>query len=285
MMEQLVVGIDGSPASFEAFEQGVELARRTEASIKCVYVVDSRKTEVPIVYTGSSFDISLERIYLPLDPNLKDYYARIGEDLRAFAKKCLDMCLERCEKLGVPASSVIREGFPTAELSEEGRSGDLLVVGQKGENAQYRRAIVGSTTEDLVRTAPLPILVVPERRREIKRVIAVYDGGRTSENALRFYVNAMKDLAEEFILFEVEEPEVADSAIEEVTLLKNHGITARLIRRSDVSNLTVIDLAAREQADLILTGAYGKHKIKAYILGTTTAHLLRKSTVPVLIVY
>ncbi len=285
MMEQLVVGVDGSPASFEAFEQALQLSRRTGASIKCVYVVDSRKTEVPIVYTGSSFDISLERIYLPLDPNLKDYYARIGEDLRAFAKRCLEICLDRCEKMGVSGSSVIREGFPTAELCAEGRSGDVLVVGQKGENAQYRRAIVGSTTEDLVRTAPLPILVVPARRQEIKRVLSVYDGGRTSENALRFYVNAMKDLAEDFVLFEVEEPEAPDSAIEEVTLLKNHGITARLIRRSDEPNLSVIDLAEREGTDLILTGAYGKHKIKAYILGTTTAHLLRKSTVPVLIVY
>ncbi len=285
MMEQLVVGIDGSPASFEAFEQALQLSRKSGSSLKCVYVVDSRKTEVPIVYTGSSFDTSLERIYLPLDPNLKDYYTRIAEDLRSFAKRCLDICLERSEKIGVAASSVIREGFPTAELCAEGRSGDILVVGQKGENAQYRRAIVGSTTEDLVRTAPLPILVVPMRRPQIKRVLAVYDGGRASENALRFYVNTLKDLSEDFILFDVEDSESPDGAIEEVTLLRNHGITARLIRRADEPNLTVVDLAAREEADLILTGAYGKHKFKSYLLGTNAAHLLRKSTVPVLIVY
>ena len=88
MIEQMVVGIDGSNPSFEAFEQALDLARRTHSAIKCVFVVDSRKTQVPIVYTGSSFDISLERIYLPLDPNLKQYYVKIADDLHAFAKNC-----------------------------------------------------------------------------------------------------------------------------------------------------------------------------------------------------
>ena len=284
-MEQVVVGIDGSPASFEGFEQALHLSRQTGSALRCVYVVDSRKTEVPIIYSGSSFDISLERVYLPLDPNLKSYYLRIAEDLRAFARRCLDVCEERGRRAGVVVTSVIREGFPTAELCAEGRSGDLLVVGQKGENAQYRRAIVGSTTEDLVRTAPLPILVVPVHRETVRCILAVYDGGRASESALRFYANALKGLAEELVLFEVEASDSPGAAEEELELLRTHGIGARLVRQAETVNMSVIDAAQRERADLILTGAYGKHKIKAYLLGVTAAHLLRRSTVPVLIVY
>ena len=56
---------------------------------------------------------------------------------------------------------VVRDGLPSAILTEEARSGDLLVIGQKGENAHFERAIVGSTTEDVVRSSPRPVLVTP----------------------------------------------------------------------------------------------------------------------------
>ncbi|HUX22122.1 MAG TPA: universal stress protein, partial [Spirochaetia bacterium] len=182
MIEQLAVGIDGSQQSFDAFDQALSLAGRLESALKCVFVVDSRKTQVPIVYTGGTYDISTERIYLPLDPNLRQHYSQIAEDLSRFGKNCLDACLRRAKKAGVKATSTLREGYPTAELSEECKSADVLVVGQQGENAHYTRSIVGSTTEDLVRSSPRPVLIAPGPVREIRRVLFVYDGSRTAEN-------------------------------------------------------------------------------------------------------
>ncbi len=284
MVEQIVVGIDGSNASFEAFEQALVVARALGSAIKCVFVVDSRKTQVPIIYTGSSFDASQERIYLPLDPSLKQYYLKIADDLHAFAKNCTENCIQRCEKAGLRASSAIREGYPTVEICDECRSADLLVIGQKGENAHFKRSIVGSTTEDLVRTSPRPIVIVPTRRPAIKRVLYAYDGGRSSENALRFFVSSMKELADEFVLFDMTEPGAGDDASREIDYLALHGIQARIVRRDEPQPLSIFDAARREDADLIVTGAHGKHKIKAYLLGANAAHLIRKSTVPVLVV-
>lgn len=285
MIEQLAVGIDGSQQSFDAYDQALSLAVRLGCSVKCVFVVDSRKTQVPIVYTGGTYDISTERIYLPLDPNLRQHYSRIAEDLTEFGKNCLAACATKAQKVGVEVTSTLRDGYPTAELCEECRSADVLVVGQQGENAHYTRSIVGSTTEDLVRSSPRPVLIVPGKKREIKRVLSVYDGSRAAENALRFYVNTMGNIAEDFLMFHSGDEGSTGDPEEEVSFLEHHSIPVRLLSSEASLSETVLEVGEREQVDLILAGAYGRRKILEFILGSTAAHLIRKSTVPVLIVH
>lgn len=285
VIEQLAVGIDGSQQSFDAFEQALELARRLGCGLKCVFVVDSRKTQVPIVYTGGTYDISTERIYLPLDPNLRQHYLRIAEDLTEFGKNCLAVCARKAREVDVQMTSSLREGYPTAELCEECKSADILVIGQQGENAHYARTIVGSTTEDLVRTSPRPVVIVPGKRREIRRVLFVYDGSRTAENALRFYVNTMGNIAEDFAMILVGDESNVGGFEEELLFLQHHDIPARVMSPIAQPSEGVPAVAEKENCDLIIAGAYGRHKILEFILGSIAAHLVRKSTIPVLIVH
>ena len=116
-------------------------------------------------------------------------------------------------------------------------------------------------------------------------MLYVFDGSRTAENALRFYVDTLKGLAEDFVLFVTSDEESGERADEEVDYLRLHGIPVRVARREQAPNTSALDVAARENSDLILIGAYGKHKIKDYLLGTTTSHLIRRSPIPVLVVY
>ncbi len=161
MIGQVVVGIDGSPNSLAAFQYGLDLARRVKAEVKVVFVVDSRKTDLPIIYTASHFDYGFERVYIPPEPGLKGFYDKVRNDIRAFGENCMAKCRKDAESVGVPLLAVLREGLPSGILGEEARSGDLLVLGQKGENAHIQRAIVGSTTEDVVRSSPRPVLICP----------------------------------------------------------------------------------------------------------------------------
>ncbi len=285
MIEELTVGIDGSPTSFEAFDQAVLLSRRLGCALKCVYVVDSRKTQVPYVYSGGGFDISTERIYLPLDPNVRDYYARIAKDLSEFGGNCLRLCTERAKESGLRITTIIREGYPTAELCEECKSADILVVGQNGENAHYKRSIVGSTTEDLVRTSPRPVQVVPKHRESLDKVLFVYDGSRTAENALRFYVNTLGNVAREFAMALLGEDHAAENPDEELRFLKQHGVPVQLLGNEPMSLSGILAAVENQFFDMILVGAFGKRKVLEVILGSTASHLIRRSTVPVLVVY
>jgi nucleotide-binding universal stress UspA family protein len=283
---QIVAGIDGSPHSLAAFQYALDLARRVTAQVKVVFVVDSRKTDLPIIYTASHFDYGFERVYVPPEPGLKGFYDRVRQDIRSFAEKCLSQCARDAELAKVPLVPVLRDGLPSGILTEEARSGDLLVIGQKGENAHIVRAIVGSTTEDVVRSTPRPVLVCPASFRSPSRVLFPYDGSPVAEGALQFCVNAFGSIWEEMVVLTVtEEMEESFPYDTELGYLGTHGIPYRLLMEAGKPIDTIPRVARREKSDLILIGAHGRHKLKDYLLGSTASHLIRRSELPVLVAF
>lgn len=286
MIGRIVAGIDGSPNSLAAFQYALDIAQRTRAEVKVVFVVDSRKTDLPIVYTASHFDYGFERVYIPPEPGLKGFYDKVKADLRTFGENCLEHCRGDAEEKKVPLSAVIKEGLPSALLTEEARSGDLLVIGQKGENARFDRAIVGATTEDVVRSSPRPVMVCPKDYRSPRRLLFPYDGGPSSENALQFCINAFAGIWDEIVVLTVaEEMEESFPFDAELSYLSTHGVPYRLLMEEGRPVDTIPRVAAREKADMILVGSHGKRKIRDYLLGSTASHLIRKSELPVLVVF
>jgi nucleotide-binding universal stress UspA family protein len=286
VITQIVVGIDGSLNSLTAFQYGLDLARRVKAEVKVVFVVDSRKTDLPIIYTASHFDYGFERVYIPPEPGLKGFYDKIRQDIRSFAENCLSLCKKDAEAARVAMVPVIREGLPSGVLSEEARSGDLLVLGQKGENAHIERAIVGSTTEDVVRSTPRPALICPTVFRSPARVLFPYDGSPVAEGALQFCVNAFGSIWDEMVVLTVTE-EMGESFPFDTELgyLSAHNIPCRLLMETGKPVDMIPRVAKRESSDMILIGAHGRHKIREYLLGSTASHLIRKSEVPVLVAF
>ena len=285
MIGQIVIGIDGSSNSLAAFQYAVDLARRVKAAIKIVFVIDSRKTDLPIIYAASHFDYGFERVYIPPDPGLKGFYEQVRKDIRAFAENCLDQCRAETESVGITSSMVLREGLPSGVLAEEARSGDFLVIGQKGEHAHIQRAIVGSTTEDVVRSCPRPVLVCPMPFRSPKRMLFPYDGSPGAEKALQFCVSGLGPIWDEMVVLTVMEAlEESFPFDSELGYLNTHGITYRLITEKGKPVDMIPRIAKREGADIILIGAHGRHKMRDYLLGPIASHLIRRSELPVLVV-
>jgi len=186
----------------------------------------------------------------------------------------------------VPFVPVTREGLPSGVLTEEARSGDLLVIGQKGENAHIERSIVGSTTEDVVRSTPRPVLVCPPSFRSPARVLFPYDGSPVAEGALQYFVNAFGNIWEEMVVLTVtEQMEESFPYVTELGYLRTHQIASRLLMEAGKPVDIIPKIAKREKADLILIGAHGKHKVRDYLLGSTASHLIRKSEIPVLVAF
>jgi len=267
-----------------AFQFALDLARRVKAEIKVVFVIDSRKTDLPIIYTASHFDYGFERVYIPPEPGLKSFYERVRLDIRVFADNCLALCKKDAETARVAFIPVVREGLPSGVLGEEARSGDLLVIGQKGENAHIERSIVGSTTEDVVRSAPRPVLVCPKVYRSPARVLFPYDGSSVAESALQYFVNAFGSIWEEMVVLTVtEQMEESFPYDTELGYLGTHQIPYRLLVETGKPVDIIPKIAKREAADMILIGAHGTHKVRDYLLGSTASHLIRKSEIPVLV--
>jgi nucleotide-binding universal stress UspA family protein len=138
----VVVGTDGSETSFRAVERAAALARDADALlvIACAYV-----PERPDPHTQ---DVLGDEAYQVTGSAPADDTVRSARDLAVAAGAAK---VETVAVQGKPADTLCRI---VAE-----RSADLLVVGNRGLNTLAGR-IIGSVPLDVVRHAPVDVLVV-----------------------------------------------------------------------------------------------------------------------------
>lgn len=131
--------VDFSEASRTALESAAELAARLRAELLVIHVSEER----PAPGAGA--------IFAP--PPASTSVEKHGPQLETWVREA--------ERLGATARSALIHGRPAeaiAQLASEERV-DLLVVASHGRGA-LRRLVLGSVTEELVRAAPCPVLVV-----------------------------------------------------------------------------------------------------------------------------
>ena len=81
----------------------------------------------------------------------------------------------------------IVDGRPTPTIIQAAAAwnADLILTGSSGRGA-LSRALLGSVSDEVVRSAPCPVLVAKRWVASLQRVLAATDGSRHAEAALRF---------------------------------------------------------------------------------------------------
>lgn len=286
MLKKIVVGIDGSKNADFAFQSALNISKKVKSELVCVFVVDSGKTTMPFMYSAGGMGLSYEQVVLPIDRGLTEAFEKIAADMLNFVEKRLDVYRKKAKEAGVSCSSIIREGDPAELLSEEARAGGLLVIGKHGENSGKKRVTVGSCCEELLHTSPRPILVCPEKPAAFSSMLFPYDSSRSAENAMQFLANTIKNLSEKVTMVLIDEQSCEENEIkEEVSYLQSHEIKATLINESGSPGKVLSGLIDKKEFDFILMGSRGRRKLIDAVIGSTTLHLVRKSDLPIMIVY
>ncbi|WNC91610.1 universal stress protein [Paraburkholderia sp. FT54] len=149
MYKRILVAIDGSETSEHAFDSALQIARANDAQLQPLYVVDN-----PLMtYDASGYDPTI----------LRDACIEEGQRLMADA-------LARMKHENVAGVPRIVDVAPIGEdISERIRisanefNADLLVLGTHGRRG-FKRLFLGSVAERVVRSASLPVLLVPSRQ-------------------------------------------------------------------------------------------------------------------------
>lgn len=145
MYKRILVPIDGSETSNKALVAALQLARDFGGRVRLVYVVDE------LSYLVGS-----------------DHYAGYSEDLikimRETGTKILDDAMAIAKASGVETDYILVESFgerlgnAVADAAKRWNA-DLVVVGTHGRRG-LGRVLMGSGAEQIVRLAPVPVLVV-----------------------------------------------------------------------------------------------------------------------------
>jgi nucleotide-binding universal stress UspA family protein len=142
---QILVPVDGSPVSDAALLEAIRFAHLTGARLRLVHVVD-------VLQYVNGFE--------PPASYANDILPR----MRAAGEKILAHGRQMALDQGVQADSVLITEAPgrlcdqIAEQATQAKA-DLIVVGSHGRRG-IGRALLGSDAEQIVRYAPVPVLVV-----------------------------------------------------------------------------------------------------------------------------
>ena len=147
---QILVPVDGSPTSEKALDEAIRLAQLNGARLRLVHVVDE------LNYVNG------------FEPAM-NYLNDIIPLMRVAGEKLLAYDCQKAQDKGVEADSVLIDEGPGRifeHVAEQARraGADLIVVGSHGRRG-IGRILLGSDAEQIVRHAPVPVLVVraPEK--------------------------------------------------------------------------------------------------------------------------
>lgn len=278
MIRNILLCSDGSPYSVVATEYALGLGKRLGATVTALHVTDIRLLEWPFL-ADLSGSIGAQP-YQALLPKLQEIH-------KEKAKVILESIEEMARQRHVRCSTVHQTGRLTDIVLEEEKKADLVVIGQRGEHAEHTAELMGSSVERIVRRTIKPCLVTPEKFSEIAQIVVAYDGSKFAHKALEEAVQLAKALQVPLAIITVDvdgAPEWKSRLDEAVSFASSHDLApnAELLEGNDEDE--ILKFAETRKMDLIVIGAYGHTRIREFILGSTTSHVIRKSHVPVLLV-
>lgn len=141
MYGEILLATDGSAHAEEAAHHAIGLAQLANARVHAVYVIETR----------TAYDNAI------VDPET------VRNNLRTDGENALEYVVTKAEDSNVDVDTAILEGIPAEEiLSYTAENNiDVIVVGARGRSA-FKRALLGSTTEQLLAEATVPLFVIGE---------------------------------------------------------------------------------------------------------------------------
>lgn len=174
-------------------------------------------------------------------------------------------------------------------LMEHGCAADLIVVSQIAENpgAEIEQGLV----EHVVMESGRPVLIIPQKGSlaEIKSVVvgfnetreatrALFDGLPLLRSAGDVRVVWVDPYKERSVAGEVPGAEAAEALARHGIRATAEGLAAGGVNAGEALLQHVNDLGA----ELLVMGAYAHSRMREYIFGGATAHVLAHANVPVL---
>jgi nucleotide-binding universal stress UspA family protein len=138
MYDTILVPTDGSAAVVEPVERAVDLAESYDATVHALYVVDSS--------AYGTLDMSTSVVV---------------DSLEEEGETAVGYVADEAEAAGVPVETAVVHGTPHRTIMDyvDEHDVDLVVMGTHGRRG-VDRFLLGSVTEKVVRTAPVPVMTV-----------------------------------------------------------------------------------------------------------------------------
>jgi nucleotide-binding universal stress UspA family protein len=232
-------------------------------------------------------------------------HAELLEQLRRFTacvpqNVTLDLRVDTCE--------TVHQGI---QVFASCAGADLLVIGSHGRSG-FKRILLGSVAERVIRQAPCPTMIVPSRAHDIvaegpvrfRTILCPVDFSENSLLAAEYAMTLAEETDAQLRLLHVvsmppglEELELSLAHVRaqvEVDRLRRledlipaealSYCTVQSAVRTGAVHREILAAADEQPSDLIVLGAHGRGAVDAAVFGSNAARVARGASCPVLVV-
>ena len=202
------------------------------------------------------------------------------------ARLVLDLARERLIEGGIKTVEThLRNGDFVDTVTEFQNNSDIIIIGKRGEAADFAKMHLGSNLERLIRSTNKPVLVAARAFKPIKRILVAFDGGRSSYGAIEYIASnkLYADLECHIVVAGKDGSRGHKQSTHAENLLKKAGIRYSIFFERGEPEKVISDHVEKHTVDLLVMGAYGHSRIRNLMIGSTTTQMIRSCLVPVLL--
>jgi nucleotide-binding universal stress UspA family protein len=280
MFKRILAPIDGSPDASVAFDHAIEFAQEEAGTIHALFVADSKLIEAP-------YRVATMPQTMSIDPHADRTQAAvaIGKHRAEYGQATLAEAQERCDAMGVQCETEYVEGIVANVILNRTVGADLVVMGRRGEGAEWAGPQLGSVLETIVRHAQAPVLTAQAEMRPIKRILVAFDGSERAVDVLKVAAEMTNRKARTIVVLTVDDGNSGRHdawKMGKALLAEQSQKTTHLFIPGHATR-EILRLATEEECDLIALGSYGHSHFVETVFGSTVDEVLHGAVSPVLI--
>ena len=282
-MTKLLALIDGSIYSQSICDYSAWISLRASASVELLHVLGRRDvSSAPADFSGN-LDVDARDILLAELAALDEQKAKLSQKR---GRAILVEAKARLLAAGVASvSSKLRHGDLIGTVNELEADCDLVVVGKRGEAADFAKLHLGSNLERIVRASRKPIFVASRSFQAVNRFLIAFDGGPSSLKAVDHIAHGslFPGLQCHVLTVGSQTAEAQDSLGYASKRLRDAGyaVEAKLIQGQP--DAAIAAYVEAQKIDLLVMGAYGHSRLRNLIIGSTTTEMVRSCKIPVML--
>ena len=282
MSEKIIALVDGSAYSASVCDHAAWIASRSGAAVELLHVLGRREG-------GDTHDLSgtlalgarsaLMQELAELDAQRSKLVAQRGRAI-------LDDAHALLTRAGVAdITTRLRHGDIVETVAEIEHDASLILIGKRGEAADFASGHLGSNLERIVRASTQPVLVAARAFKPVQKVLVAYDGGASALKAVDHITRSPVFEGLQITLATVGPcSAAATQALEHArALLQSAGRKAEALILEGQPETLLGQMVDRDGFDMVIMGAYGHSRIRSLMIGSTTTEMLRSCKVCMLL--
>lgn len=283
MTNKIIALVDGSIYSESVCHLSAWIAQRTKSPVEIIHVLGRReapeKADLSAALRLGARSRLLEEL-TELDAQRAKLLSQRGRAILEDARGIVD-------RDGVSeVTTRLRRGDIVEAISDVEQGARVIVIGKRGEAADFAKGHLGSNLERIVRAAHRPVFVAARAFKPIESVLVAYDGGASANKAVDHIARSsfFEGLPITVVSVGHDTPEMRQRLAEAGARLAAAGldVDARIVPgQPDVELGRMVE---EHGFGMLVMGAYGHSRIRSLVIGSTTTEMVRSCKVPVLLI-